>query len=133
MPYIGDDYLTVKQYQALRQKYREARTTTPWKPWAAHYLSPAGKRNRELVKAQGEAKARTTKANLAGIRDQIRTMDEETKAAGLDPVRQEQVAQLLVQANERDWDTAGDYSVRAVQAQRRLRELGVDPAAVRTG
>lgn len=110
MPHIGDDYLTPKQYQALRQKYREAGTTTPWDRWSRRYLSPAGKRDRDAVQAQQQADTRRQQANAAGIRHQVQEMDEESRRAGLDPVRQEHVAQLLAQANERDWETGGNYA-----------------------
>jgi hypothetical protein len=110
VPHIGDDYLTPKEYKALRQKYRAAQTTVPWDRWSRRYLSPAGKRDRDAVQAQQQADTRRRKAVAAGIRGQVQEMDEESRRAGLDPVRQERVAQRLARANERDWETGGNYA-----------------------
>jgi hypothetical protein len=77
MPYIGDDYLTVKEFKALRQKYREAKTTTPWKAWATWYLSPTGKRDRDVTERARQAEAKNQTAIAAGMRAQRQAMDQE--------------------------------------------------------
>jgi hypothetical protein len=116
MPYIGDDYLTVKEYRALREKYREARTPTPWKAWATWYLSPAGKRDRAAVERAREYEARNKRAVMATIRGMQQAEDEEHR-------RREELAALRQQANERDGVTF-DYTDRALAAQRQLAQMG---------
>jgi hypothetical protein len=127
MPYVGDDYLTVKEYKGLRQKWREAQTSTNWKAWATWYLSPAGKRDRAATERARQPEAKNQRAIAAGINAQRRTMDEETARSGLDPVRNDEVARLRELGNERDYETGGDYSMAARRAQRQLREMGVEP------
>jgi hypothetical protein len=133
MPYVGDDYLTVKEYKGLRQKWREALTSTPWKAWATWYLSPAGKRDRAAVERARQDEARNQKAVAAEITAQRRAMAEESRQAGLDPVRNDEVSRLRVVANERDPETGGNYSERALAAQRQLAAMSVQPRAGRVG
>jgi hypothetical protein len=124
MPYVGDDYLTVKEYKGLRQKWREAQTSTPWKAWATWYLSPAGKRDRDATERARQAEDRNQRQFAAGIRAQRQAMDEETARSGLDPVHNDEVSRLRVVANERDPETGGHYSERALAAQRQLAQMG---------
>ena len=77
MPYVGDDYLTTREYKALREKFKAANTPTPWKRWAAHYLSPAGKRDRELVQAREEYETKTAALAYAQAEAQRAAMDKE--------------------------------------------------------
>jgi hypothetical protein len=133
MPYVGDHYLTVKEYKGLRQKWREAQTSTPWKAWATWYLSPAGKRDRDATERTRQAEAKNQRAVAAGIKAQRRTMDEETARSGLDPVRNDDIARFKVQANERDPETGGNYSERGLAAQRKLANMAVQPRAGRAG
>jgi hypothetical protein len=117
---IGDDVISDKDYQKLRQKYRQAKTTTPWQQWAQHYLSPAGKRNHELVQARDDYEARTKAAAWAGIAAQREAMDRE-----LEPDTAE-VRELHQRANARDLETH-EYTPAAVAAQSQLAALGVAP------
>src|SRR5512132_951919 len=133
MPYVGDDYLTVKEYKGLRHKWREAQTSTPWKAWATWYLSPAGKRDRDATVHVRQVEAKNQRAVAAGIKAQHRAMDEETARSGLDPVCNDEVSRLKVVANERDPETGGNYSERALAAQRQLGAMGAQPRAGRVG
>jgi hypothetical protein len=118
MPYIGDDYLTAKQYKDLRAKYRAARPTQPWLTWAKYELSPAGERNRAAAERTHRYEARVQAANWAGVAAQRKAMD-----AQFDPLRGKRIAELTLAANERDLET-GDYSTRALAAQKKLARMG---------
>jgi hypothetical protein len=125
MPYVGDDYLTVKEYKGLRQKWREAQTSTPWKAWATWYLSPAGKRDRDATERARQAEDRNQRAVAASIHAQRQAMDEETTEPAV-------LSALHAQANERDIET-GNYSMGALAAQRQLVAMGAQPRAGRVG
>jgi hypothetical protein len=124
MPYVGDDYLTVKEYRDLRAKYRAAMTTQPWQKWAVHYLSPAGARDRELVRRREATEARNKKLAYAGIQAQREAMERE-----VEPVHDPEVVRLRELANQRD--ETGGYSLAALRAQRQLAALGVPPRSSR--
>jgi hypothetical protein len=87
-------------------------------------LSPAGKRDRDATERARQAEDRNQRQVAAGIKAQRRAMDEETARSGLDPVRNDEVSRLRVVANERDPETGGNYSERALAAQRQLAQMG---------
>jgi hypothetical protein len=120
MPFIGDDYVTTREYRDLRQKWREAHTTTPWKKWAQHYISPAGARDRELVRRQDEVEARNKALAYAGIEAQQAAMDRELEP---DPAH---VRELRRRANARN-EVTHDCTPDAVRAQSQLQAMGIPP------
>jgi hypothetical protein len=125
MPYVGDDYLTVKEYRDLRAKYRAAMTTQPWQKWAVHYLSPAGARDRELVQARERYETQNRTQIWAGIQAQREAMDRE-----VEPVHDPEVVRLRELANQRD--ETGGYSLAALRAQRQLDARGIHPTSRRS-
>jgi len=82
MPYIGDDYLTTREYQALRERYKAARTTKPWKQWARHELSPAGARDRAVVERTRKYEKTAKERFHEGEKAQRQAMDQEYDPIG---------------------------------------------------
>jgi hypothetical protein len=122
---IGDELVSNRRYQELYRLWREARTPTRFMDWAKHYLSPAGARDRELVRHRERYEAQTKAQTWDGIRAQRAAMDAE-----VDPIQDPEVVQLRRQANERD--ETGGYSLDALKAQRQLRARGIAPTPART-
>jgi hypothetical protein len=117
MPMIGEELVTAKEYRDLRARWRQAQTSTPFKRWAQHELSPAGERDRELVERERQREQANQKRIAAGIRAQRAAMDAETRP---EPA---EVRRLREQANQRDgtWN----YTDAAVAAQRELQRRGL--------
>jgi hypothetical protein len=124
---IGDELISNKRYQELRQLHREARATQPFKAWASYYLSPAGARDRELLRRREQYEAANKAQVWEGITAQRAAMDAESGHAPQDP----EVARLRELANERD--ETGGYSMAALTAQRQLAAMGMQPRAGRVG
>jgi hypothetical protein len=82
VPRIGDDWVSPKEYQKLRERYREAQTPVPWDRWSRRYISPAGRRDREVVQAQQKAEARRQRAISDGTRQQVQQMNREFDPIG---------------------------------------------------
>jgi hypothetical protein len=120
MPYINDQHLTTREYRDLYRQWRQARTSTPFMKWAAHELSPAGARDRELRQRREQYEDQVKAAVWVGIHAQRQAMEAETDPRG-DP----EVAKLLELANERDIETGG-YSTRALKAQHHLASPSID-------
>lgn len=122
---IGDQLISNRQYQDLYRQWCEARTPQPFKSWAAHQLSPAGARDRELAAARQQYEDQTKAAAWAEIEAQRQAMDAE-----VNPRRDPEVAALLELANERDIET-GDYSMDALAAQRQLAPSSIRLVTIR--
>ena len=119
MPMIGEELVTAKQYRELRERWREARTSTPFRAWALHELSPAGERDRELAERTRTREAANQQRIAAGIRAQRAAMNAETAPDTAE------VARLRELANQRDTEAGGEYTAAAITAQRQLQRRGL--------